>query len=259
MIASANARSSGGGRTAQAHAAQRDGDPPVARPVGGDDGPQPLSDHRGVVVPAPRYDSFAESIRAVARSTVRVRERPPHPGPAALQPGGRAEHPQHEVDAEQQERQAAQPDDRAGAGLRAGTGVPQRGRQHSRRQIAGLLVGGERVPGPVSRRSSPPAIRGSATNAAPMVATKTPDSTATVRWPGDAPTDRRSSWLVTGGSVETPCDTTKRPGWWAGALRFEVVEVPGIEPGSFAGLSGLLRAQLAVPLLGPTAHASKLV
>ena len=39
----------------------------------------------------------------------------------------------------------------------------------------------------------------------------------------------------------------------------QVVEVPGIEPGSFAALSGLLRAQLAVPLLGPTDHASESV
>lgn len=50
-----------------------------------------------------------------------------------------------------------------------------------------------------------------------------------------------------------------RPGPWGPGRIIEVVEVPGIEPGSFAGLSGLLRAQLAMPLLGPTAHASKLV
>src|SRR5690606_3875957 len=37
------------------------------------------------------------------------------------------------------------------------------------------------------------------------------------------------------------------------------VEVPGIEPGSFAALPGLLRAQLAVSLLGPTDHASESV
>lgn len=35
------------------------------------------------------------------------------------------------------------------------------------------------------------------------------------------------------------------------------VEVPGIEPGSIAALPGLLRAQLARSLLGPTDHASK--
>jgi site-specific DNA recombinase len=40
---------------------------------------------------------------------------------------------------------------------------------------------------------------------------------------------------------------------------FAVVEVPGIEPGSFADLSGLLRAQLARSLLGPTDHASESV
>ena len=45
-----------------------------------------------------------------------------------------------------------------------------------------------------------------------------------------------------------------------GTTAFDLaVEVPGIEPGSFAVLTGLLRAQLAMPLLGPTAHASKLV
>jgi site-specific DNA recombinase len=37
------------------------------------------------------------------------------------------------------------------------------------------------------------------------------------------------------------------------------VEVPGIEPGSSAALSGLLRVQSAVPLLGPTVHADETV
>jgi hypothetical protein len=37
------------------------------------------------------------------------------------------------------------------------------------------------------------------------------------------------------------------------------VEVPGNEPGSFGASSGLLRAQLAVPLLDPTDHASESV
>ena len=37
------------------------------------------------------------------------------------------------------------------------------------------------------------------------------------------------------------------------------VEVPGIEPGSFVVLSGLLRAQLTMPLLGPTVHVSEMV
>jgi hypothetical protein len=37
------------------------------------------------------------------------------------------------------------------------------------------------------------------------------------------------------------------------------VEVPGIEPGSFVALPGLLRAQLAMPLLGPSDHASESV
>jgi hypothetical protein len=35
------------------------------------------------------------------------------------------------------------------------------------------------------------------------------------------------------------------------------VEVAGIEPASSDGLTGLLRAQLALPLLGPTGHASE--
>ena len=38
-----------------------------------------------------------------------------------------------------------------------------------------------------------------------------------------------------------------------------MVEVPGIEPGSFAALSGLLRAQLTMPLLGPSDHVSESV
>jgi hypothetical protein len=36
-----------------------------------------------------------------------------------------------------------------------------------------------------------------------------------------------------------------------------LVEVPGIEPGSFVASSGLLRAQLTLPLLGPPDHVSK--
>jgi hypothetical protein len=38
-----------------------------------------------------------------------------------------------------------------------------------------------------------------------------------------------------------------------------MVEVPGIEPGSFVALMGLLRAQCAASLLGLTSHAHKLV
>ena len=45
----------------------------------------------------------------------------------------------------------------------------------------------------------------------------------------------------------------------AGSSKPSLVEVPGIEPGSFGVLSGLLRAQLTMPLLGPTNHMSKLV
>jgi hypothetical protein len=41
--------------------------------------------------------------------------------------------------------------------------------------------------------------------------------------------------------------------------RHRLVEVPGIEPGSFVVLSGLLRAQLTMPLLGPTVHVSEMV
>jgi len=60
--------------------------------------------------------------------------------------------------------------------------------------------------------------------------------------------------------VVPPTDMTKRSGLalFASTLR-PSVEVPGIEPGSFAGSTGLLRAQLAVPLLGPTDHASESV
>jgi site-specific DNA recombinase len=45
----------------------------------------------------------------------------------------------------------------------------------------------------------------------------------------------------------------------AGSSKPPMVEVPGIEPGSSAALSGLLRAQLAMPLLGPSDHASESV
>jgi hypothetical protein len=38
-----------------------------------------------------------------------------------------------------------------------------------------------------------------------------------------------------------------------------LVEVAGIEPASFVALMGLLRAQCAVSLLGPTDHAHKSV
>jgi len=45
-----------------------------------------------------------------------------------------------------------------------------------------------------------------------------------------------------------------------GALLAEPrVEVPGIEPGSSGASPGLLRAQLTVPLLGPTDHVSESV
>jgi hypothetical protein len=43
------------------------------------------------------------------------------------------------------------------------------------------------------------------------------------------------------------------------AGQYTVVEVPGIEPGSFVALMGLLRAQYASSLLGPTDHAHKSV
>ncbi len=44
----------------------------------------------------------------------------------------------------------------------------------------------------------------------------------------------------------------------AGSSKPSLVEVPGIEPGSFVALSGLLRAQLTMPLLGPANHVSEL-
>jgi len=47
------------------------------------------------------------------------------------------------------------------------------------------------------------------------------------------------------------------PSRWDGAAT--LVEVPGIEPGSCSALPGLLRAQLTMPLLGPTNHMSELV
>lgn len=42
-----------------------------------------------------------------------------------------------------------------------------------------------------------------------------------------------------------------------GSSKNPLVEVPGIEPGSFVASSGLLRAQLTMPLLGPWNHVSK--
>jgi len=39
----------------------------------------------------------------------------------------------------------------------------------------------------------------------------------------------------------------------------ELVEVPGIEPGSCGGSSGLLRAQFALSLLDPISHANELM
>jgi hypothetical protein len=42
-----------------------------------------------------------------------------------------------------------------------------------------------------------------------------------------------------------------------GSSRAAVVEVPGIEPGSSGGSSGLLRAQSATSLLDPIGHANK--
>ncbi len=45
----------------------------------------------------------------------------------------------------------------------------------------------------------------------------------------------------------------------AGSSKPSMVEVPGIEPGSSVALPGLLRAQLTVPLLGPSDHVSESV
>jgi len=52
-------------------------------------------------------------------------------------------------------------------------------------------------------------------------------------------------------TLETPASSSR------GLTNEHLVEVPGIEPGSITALPGLLRAQLAVSLLGPTDHASK--
>src|SRR6185312_6238101 len=54
------------------------------------------------------------------------------------------------------------------------------------------------------------------------------------------------------GAVRTRDD--ERPGRRPGR---SAVEVPGIEPGSSVGSRGLLRAQSALPLLGPTGHADE--
>jgi len=52
-------------------------------------------------------------------------------------------------------------------------------------------------------------------------------------------------------TLETPASSSR------GLTNDHLVEVPGIEPGSITALPGLLRAQLAVSLLGPIDHASK--
>ena len=46
-------------------------------------------------------------------------------------------------------------------------------------------------------------------------------------------------------------------GWLVAGWLVGLVEVPGIEPGSFGVKSGLLRAQPAIAFLGPSGHASK--
>jgi hypothetical protein len=72
-----------------------------------------------------------------------------------------------------------------------------------------------------------------------------------------------------------PASESRRRSCWPGMRRNEgpsraeeillelgkalTVEVPGIEPGSFVVLMGLLRAQCASSLLGPTDHAHKSV
>ena len=77
-----------------------------------------------------------------------------------------------------------------------------------------------------------------------------------VRWPrtpttaprglrGLGPRSRHDEWAGSAFCADTPAHP--------------LVEVPGIEPGSFGVLSGLLRAQLAVSLLGPTDHTSESV
>jgi hypothetical protein len=61
--------------------------------------------------------------------------------------------------------------------------------------------------------------------------------------------------LETGGPVGTVGPTSRSPTRCGGLPR--VVEVPGIEPGSFDDSPGLLRAQPALPLLGSGDHAGK--
>ena len=76
--------------------------------------------------------------------------------------------------------------------------------------------------------------------------------------------DAAGSWMGPRGTASRntrdsvhPAETRRR--WPRRATAVDhAVEVPGIEPGSFAVLSGLLRAQLTVPLLDPGNHVSKL-
>lgn len=65
-----------------------------------------------------------------------------------------------------------------------------------------------------------------------------------------------------GGPGVRPPDNTTKAETAASVPREQVpafgrVEVPGIEPGSSGALPRLLRAQFALPLLGPTGHANK--
>ena len=63
---------------------------------------------------------------------------------------------------------------------------------------------------------------------------------------------RRSLWRA---SHRPPVGTQRESGRGGGWL----VEVPGIEPGSFGAESGLLRAQPACAFLGPSSHTGKLL
>lgn len=78
-----------------------------------------------------------------------------------------------------------------------------------------------------------------------------------------SPAQRRSRWVRTQRNVGhaglgrrgiMTSDVVHAVG---GHTSLELVEVPGIEPGSSGGLPGLLRAQFALSLLGPNGHANK--
>jgi len=80
----------------------------------------------------------------------------------------------------------------------------------------------------------------------------------------DPHTAKRDAHDESGGTTQASdtaamADMVRTALYGAGSDKASLVEVPGIEPGSFVASSGLLRAQLTMPLLGPSDHMSESV